>query len=79
MQGAEAVETSLKLARRYGYGAKGIPANEALIVSACGSFHGRTYGAISMSCDPDATVGFGPMVPGMLKVPSRVSCLPACG
>ena len=67
--GAEAVETALKLARRWGYDKKGIPANEALVVSANGCFHGRTAGVISMSTDPSATNGFGPFVPGHLKVP----------
>ena len=41
---------------------------QALIVSCCGCFHGRTLGVISMSCDNDATRGFGPLVPGHLKV-----------
>lgn len=41
---------------------------QAIIVSCCGCFHGRTLGAISMSCDNDATRGFGPLVPGHLKV-----------
>lgn len=67
--GAEAVETALKLARRWGYDKKGIPDNEALVVSVNGCFHGRTVGVISMSTDPSATDGFGPFVPGHLKVP----------
>lgn len=67
--GAEAVETALKLARRWGYDKKGIPANQAMVVSANGCFHGRTAGVISMSTDPTATNGFGPFVPGHLKVP----------
>lgn len=66
--GAEGVETALKLARKWGYEKKKIPKDEAIIVSCCGCFHGRTLGAISMSCDNDATRGFGPMVPGQLKV-----------
>ncbi|XP_039131094.1 ornithine aminotransferase, mitochondrial [Dioscorea cayenensis subsp. rotundata] len=66
--GAEGVETALKLARKWGYEKKKIPKNEAIIVSCCGCFHGRTLGAISMSCDNDATRGFGPLVPGHLKV-----------
>ncbi|KAJ0963220.1 hypothetical protein J5N97_028342 [Dioscorea zingiberensis] len=66
--GAEGVETALKLARKWGYEKKMIPKNEAIIVSCCGCFHGRTLGAISMSCDNDATRGFGPLVPGHLKV-----------
>uniref|UniRef100_A0A0D9VWT8 Ornithine aminotransferase n=1 Tax=Leersia perrieri TaxID=77586 RepID=A0A0D9VWT8_9ORYZ len=66
--GAEGVETAIKLARKWGYEKKNIPKNEALIVSCCGCFHGRTIGVISMSCDNDATRGFGPLVPGHLKV-----------
>ncbi|XP_064986366.1 ornithine aminotransferase, mitochondrial-like [Musa acuminata AAA Group] len=66
--GAEGVETALKLARKWGYEKKKIPKDEALIVSCCGCFHGRTLGVISMSCDNDATRGFGPLVPGHLKV-----------
>ena len=66
--GAEGVETALKLARKWGYEKKMIPKDEAIIVSCCGCFHGRTLGVISMSCDNDATRGFGPLVPGHLKV-----------
>ncbi|KAI5955381.1 CAR2 [Candida jiufengensis] len=58
--GAEAVETGLKLARRWGYVKKGIPQNEAIILSAVNNFHGRTLGVISMSTDEDATTNFGP-------------------
>ncbi|KAL9232133.1 hypothetical protein vseg_007274 [Gypsophila vaccaria] len=66
--GAEGVETALKLARKWGYEKKKIPANEAIIVSCCGCFHGRTLGVISMSCDHEATRGFGPLLPGHVKV-----------
>ncbi|KAK9707025.1 hypothetical protein RND81_07G168000 [Saponaria officinalis] len=66
--GAEGVETALKLARKWGYEKKKIPANEAIIVSCCGCFHGRTLGVISMSCDNEATRGFGPLLPGHVKV-----------
>ncbi|XP_073526210.1 uncharacterized protein [Phyllobates terribilis] len=66
--GAEGVETALKLARKWGYEKKGIPKDEAIVVSCCGCFHGRTLGAISMSCDNEATCGFGPLLPGHLKV-----------
>ncbi|XP_010324918.1 ornithine aminotransferase isoform X2 [Solanum lycopersicum] len=66
--GAEGVETALKLARKWGYMKKSIPKNEALIVSCCGCFHGRTLAAISMSCDNEATHGFWPLLPGQLKV-----------
>ncbi|KAF5334995.1 hypothetical protein D9611_010056 [Ephemerocybe angulata] len=58
--GAEAVETSLKLARKWGYMKKGIPEGKARIFSAEGNFHGRTLGVISMSTDPDSRTGFGP-------------------
>ncbi|GAV75030.1 Aminotran_3 domain-containing protein [Cephalotus follicularis] len=66
--GAEGVESALKLARKWGYEKKRIPKDEALIVSCCGCFHGRTLAAISMSCDNEATRGFGPLLPGHLKV-----------
>lgn len=66
--GAEGVETALKLARKWGYEKKKIPKDEAIIVSCCGCFHGRTLAVISMSCDNDATRGFGPLLPGHLKV-----------
>lgn len=63
--GAEAVETGLKLARKWGYKVKKIPQGEAIILSAKDNFHGRTIGAISMSTDPDATVNFGPYAEGL--------------
>ncbi|EPS70456.1 hypothetical protein M569_04295, partial [Genlisea aurea] len=66
--GAESVETALKLAKKWGYLKKGIPRDEALIVSCCGCFHGRTLAAISMSCDNEATREFWPLLPGQLKV-----------
>ncbi|XP_042514543.1 ornithine aminotransferase, mitochondrial-like [Macadamia integrifolia] len=66
--GAEGVETALKLARKWGYEKKKIPKDEAIIVSCCRCFHGRTIGVISMSCDNEATRGFGPLLPGHLKV-----------
>lgn len=66
--GAEAVETAVKLARRWAYDVKGVPANEALIVSAKDCFHGRTILAISLSSDPSAFTGFGPYVPNIRKV-----------
>jgi ornithine--oxo-acid transaminase len=67
--GAEAVETALKLARKWGYQEKGIAPNQALIVVAEHNFHGRTTGIISFSTDPDSTGGFGPYVPGYQVVP----------
>jgi len=66
--GVEAVEAALKMARKWGYEKKNIPKNKCIILSACGCFHGRTFGAISMSCDPDATNGFEPLLPNNIKV-----------
>jgi ornithine--oxo-acid transaminase len=67
--GAEADETVLKLARRWGYKVKGIPENEAIIVCCEGNFHGRTISIISMSNDPDSYGQFGPFTPGFIKIP----------
>ena len=67
--GAEAVETALKLARRWGYVRKGIPENEAIIVVCEGNFHGRTISIVSMSTDPDSYGLFGPFTPGFIKIP----------
>ncbi|KAK4751226.1 hypothetical protein SAY87_004708 [Trapa incisa] len=66
--GAEGVETALKLARKWGYEKTKIPKDEAIIVSCCGCFHGRTLAVVSMSCDNEAIRGFGPLLPGHLKV-----------
>ncbi|CAH7685450.1 ornithine-oxo-acid transaminase [Phakopsora pachyrhizi] len=60
--GVEAVETALKLARKWAYVKKGVPSGKAIIISAEGNFHGRTLGAIGMSTDPDARGGFGPFL-----------------
>lgn len=62
--GAEANETAIKLARKWGYTKKGIPENKAVIVALKKNFHGRTTTIISASTDPTATSGFGPMMPG---------------
>ena len=67
--GAEAVETALKAARRWGVEAKGVKNGEQEIICAEGNFHGRTLAAISMSVDPDSLVNYGPYVPGFVKVP----------
>jgi len=67
--GAEAVETALKLARRWGYEKKGIPADEAKVVVCEGNFHGRTITVISASTDRESYGGFGPFTPGLVKVP----------
>jgi ornithine--oxo-acid transaminase len=62
--GAEANETAIKLARKWGYTKKGIPENEAVIVAVKKNFHGRTTTIISVSTDPSARKGFGPFMPG---------------
>lgn len=62
--GAEANETAIKLARKWGYTYKGIPENEAVIVAVKKNFHGRTTTIISASTDPSARKGFGPFMPG---------------
>jgi ornithine--oxo-acid transaminase len=67
--GAEAVETAIKVARKWGYRVKGVPANQATIVVADGNFHGRTTTVISFSTDPDARDDFGPYTPGFTIVP----------
>jgi len=67
--GAEAVETALKLARRWGYDKKGIAENEAMIVGCEGNFHGRTITIVSLSTDSDSYGGFGPFTPGLIKIP----------
>jgi ornithine--oxo-acid transaminase len=67
--GAEAVETAIKVARKWGYEVKGVPAGEARIVVASGNFHGRTTTIVGFSDDPDARGGFGPFAPGFAMVP----------
>lgn len=62
--GAEANETAIKLARKWGYTKKGIPTDEAIIVAVKKNFHGRTTTIISASTDPSSTSGFGPLMPG---------------
>jgi ornithine--oxo-acid transaminase len=62
--GAEANETAIKLARKWGYTKKGIPDNQAVIIAVKKNFHGRTTTIISASTDPSATHGFGPLMPG---------------
>jgi ornithine--oxo-acid transaminase len=66
--GAEAVETALKLARRWGYDVKGVAADRAEIITFAGNFHGRTITIVGFSTDPDAHDGFGPYAPGFLTV-----------
>jgi ornithine--oxo-acid transaminase len=67
--GAEADETALKLARRWGYDVKGVEENKAKIIVCEGNFHGRTITIISMSTDPDSKGGFGPYTPGFEIIP----------
>ena len=67
--GAEAVETALKLARRWAYVRKGIAEDQAKIVVCENNFHGRTITIVSMSTDPDSFGQFGPFTPGFIKIP----------
>ena len=67
--GAEADETALKLARRWGTVVKGIPNDETLIVCCEGNFHGRTITIITMSNDPDSYANYGPLTPGFIRIP----------
>jgi ornithine--oxo-acid transaminase len=62
--GAEAVETAIKVSRKWGYEVKGVPADQARIIVASGNFHGRTTTIVGFSDDPDARDGFGPFTPG---------------
>ena len=66
--GAEAVETAIKIARKWGYEKKGIHANRAKVVVCHNNFHGRTITIISASNDPIATENFGPFTPGIIPV-----------
>ncbi|WP_367123800.1 ornithine--oxo-acid transaminase [Streptomyces phytohabitans] len=67
--GAEAVESGIKIARKWAYEVKGVPADQATIVVAGGNFHGRTTTIVSFSDDPTARDGFGPFTPGFRTVP----------
>ncbi len=67
--GVEAVETAIKLVRKWAYEVKGIPAGQAKIIVCDGNFHGRTINVISFSTDPTATKNFGPFVPCYEIVP----------
>lgn len=67
--GVEAVETAIKLARRWGYELKGIPDNQAKVVVCAQNFHGRTSTVISFSTDPSSYGRFGPYMPGFVIVP----------
>jgi ornithine--oxo-acid transaminase len=67
--GAEAVETALKAARKWGHKVKGIPENQAEIIVCAGNFHGRTISIISFSSDEQYRDGFGPFTPGFKIIP----------
>ena len=67
--GAEAVETALKLARKWAYQVKGVPRYEAEIITCAGNFHGRTITTISFSTEPLYRDDFGPFTPGFITVP----------
>ncbi|GAA4148947.1 ornithine--oxo-acid transaminase [Chryseobacterium ginsenosidimutans] len=67
--GAEAVETAVKLARKWSYEVKGITENAAKIVVCENNFHGRTTTIVSFSNDPDANQNYGPFTPGFIKIP----------
>ncbi|MER7057108.1 ornithine--oxo-acid transaminase [Streptomyces sp. NPDC000351] len=67
--GAEAVESGIKVARKWAYDVKGVPADRATIVVAADNFHGRTTTIVSFSTDETARSGFGPFTPGFRVVP----------
>jgi ornithine--oxo-acid transaminase len=67
--GVEAGESAIKLARKWAYEVKGIPANQAQVIVAEGNFWGRTIAAISSSTDPSSYHNFGPFAPGFIKIP----------
>jgi ornithine--oxo-acid transaminase len=67
--GAEAVETAIKSARKWGYRVKGVPDGRAKILVASGNFHGRTTTIVSFSDDPGSRADFGPFTPGFVTVP----------
>ena len=67
--GAEAVETAVKAARKWGYQVKGIPDGRAEIITCAGNFHGRTLTVISFSTEPQYRDGYGPFTPGFVTIP----------
>ncbi|MBN1122525.1 MAG: ornithine--oxo-acid transaminase [Anaerolineae bacterium] len=67
--GAEAVETAIKVARKWAYTVKGVDDNQAEIIAAAGNFHGRTTTIVSFSTEPQYRDGFGPFTPGFVMVP----------
>src|SRR5574344_2792959 len=67
--GAEADETALKLARRWGVVKKNIPNDEVMMICCSGNFHGRTITIVTMSDDPDSYANYGPLTPGFIRIP----------
>ncbi|HNL18634.1 MAG TPA: ornithine--oxo-acid transaminase [Saprospiraceae bacterium] len=67
--GAEAIETAIKLCRKWAYHRKGLREGEAQIIVAEGNFHGRTMSAVSASTDPSSFAGYAPLLSGFIKVP----------
>ncbi len=67
--GAEAVETAIKMARRWGYEKKGVETDKAEIIVCANNFHGRTTTIVGFSTDPDANTNFGPFTPGFTIIP----------
>lgn len=67
--GAEAVESAIKVARKWGYEVKGVPEGQAEIIVASDNFHGRTVAIVGFSTDPGSRGGFGPFAPGFKVVP----------
>ncbi|MGZ6038376.1 MAG: ornithine--oxo-acid transaminase [Phenylobacterium sp.] len=67
--GAEAVESAIKVARKWGYEVRGVPAGQAEIIVAADNFHGRTVAIVGFSTDPQSRGGFGPFAPGFRVVP----------
>src|SRR5690606_19195220 len=67
--GVEAVETAIKLARRWGYDVKKVPQGEAKIIVCNNNFHGRTTTVISFSTDPSSRKGFSPFMSGFIQIP----------
>ncbi len=77
--GVEAVETGIKLCRKWAYKIKGISNNQAKIIVFEGNFHGRTMTAVSASTDPSSFEGFGPYLPGFIKLPyNNIEALKNC-
>ena len=67
--GAEAVESALKVARKWGYEVKGVPDGQAEIIVCADNFHGRTLAIVGFSTDPGSREGFGPFAPGFKVMP----------